>query len=84
MIKIREISRLCKNKVRLVLKYYQKMCLKIIFLIIIYKQDLVINKLQWLVYHKTLSKTKPYSTELVMCFSLICVFTRLIVMQGVI
>ena len=29
-----------------------KMCLQIIYLIYLYKQDLVLNKLQWLICHK--------------------------------
>ena len=29
------------------------MCLEIIYLIYIYKKDLALNILQWLVYHKT-------------------------------
>ena len=30
-----------------------KMCFEIIYIIYMYKKDLVLNKLQWLVYHKT-------------------------------
>ena len=30
-----------------------KMCLKIIYLIYMYKKDLVLNNLQWLICHKT-------------------------------
>ena len=29
------------------------MCLEIIYLIYMYKKDLALNKLQWLIYHKT-------------------------------
>ena len=30
-----------------------KMCLEIIYLIYMYKEDLALNNLQWLIYHKT-------------------------------
>ena len=30
-----------------------KMCLEIIYLIYMYKNDLVLNNLQWFIYHKT-------------------------------
>ena len=30
-----------------------KMCLEIIYLIYMYKKDLALNNLQWLIYHKT-------------------------------
>ena len=29
-----------------------KMCLEIIYIIYIYKEDLALNNLQWLIYHK--------------------------------
>ena len=37
-----------------------KMCLEIIYLIYIYKEDLALNNLQWLTCHKTKrNQTKP-------------------------
>ena len=30
-----------------------KICLEIIYLIYMYKKDLALNNLQWLIYHKT-------------------------------
>ena len=32
-----------------------KMCLEIIYLIYMYKKDLALNNLQWLIYHKNKS-----------------------------
>ena len=38
------------------------MCLEIIYLIDIYKNDLVLNNLQLLICHKTINQTKPKQT----------------------
>ena len=39
-----------------------KMCLEVIYLICMYKKDLALNNLQWLIYHKTKpNKNKSYN-----------------------
>ena len=50
----------CKKLAQNRLKYYQKMCLQIIYIIYMYKQDLALNNWQWLIFHKIKqNQTKP-------------------------
>ena len=41
--------------------FIYKMCLEIIYLIYMYKKDLVVNNLQWLICHET----QPNQTEII-------------------
>ena len=67
-ITIFETIYLCAEKISGSFKnIVYKMCLQIIYLIYVYKENLALNNLQWLIYHKTNPTKYEYT-----CLNRIC------------